>query len=316
MIKISVLISLYKCQEYLERYFLNILEIENLNEIEFIIIHNDPSDNETNTINSFLNTNQQVNYQYLAVPREGLYKSWNRGIQLSKALYIAIWNVDDIRFPDSLKLQAEALDGNENIALVYGDLYISTSFDNKNLIYNKTYDINKSSWHNSFQDGAFIMWRKSVHDTIGYFDEQFIIGGDRDFWFRITDKHKAVKISAPLGIYLQERGKGISKNSNKLNYEFIIIGLRYGFYPRCFFNPFGCFKAFKMVNPFKIYYLEQTKKQKILLYHSFYIYLISLFTLIIMIPYYIADFFIDFDKYNVQYIKTFFKTKNDILSPK
>ena len=57
----------------------------------------------------------------IKVPREGLYKSWNRGIKLAKGEYITIWNVDDIRYPESFKEQAQVMDKNIKTMLVYGD---------------------------------------------------------------------------------------------------------------------------------------------------------------------------------------------------
>ena len=34
------------------------------------------------------------------------------------------------------------------------------------------------------------MWRKKLHDQIGYFDESYTALGDQDFWLRLGAKHK------------------------------------------------------------------------------------------------------------------------------
>jgi glycosyltransferase involved in cell wall biosynthesis len=304
MIKISVLVSLYKCEKYLERFFLSVLEIDNLNETEFVFIHNDPAGNEENIINSFIKNHPDFIHQYIVVPREGLYKSWNRGIQVSKGEYIAVWNVDDIRMPGSLKLQAEALEKHKEIDMVYGDRYIINHINDDNIRLEITKDINQSSWNHSFQDGAFLMWRKSVYDDIGYFDEQFVMGGDCEFWLRLTESHKILKINAPMGIYLREKGEGISKTIQTGNYEKIILGLRYGFYPRWVIHPFGWRKAVKMINPGQIMYSGQTRKRNILKYHSLMIYFMSAFYLIFLaIPLYLLSGVMDLTQFNYHYFK-------------
>ena len=307
MTEISVLTSLYRCEEYLTRFFESVLQIENLNEVEFVFIHNDPLNREKQIITTFLQNHPQINYQYAAVPREGLYASWNRGITMAKGDFIAVWNVDDIRMPDSLKLQAEALKAHKDIDLLYGNRYTIKHLLDNTMSLEKTKDINLSSWNNYFQEGAFLMWRKTVHAAIGYFDEQFKIGGDAEFWYRLTESRKVLKISVPVGIYLREKGKGISKSFNFANCESIILGLRYGFYPRMVIHPFGWRKAIKMINPKAICYLGRTQKRKILKYHSTMIYLMSFFYLLFLaVPWYILSNLVDLNQYNYHYFKKLF----------
>ena len=53
-----------------------------------------------------------------------------------------------------------------------------------------------------FFDGAFIMWRKSIHEKIGYFDEQFMISGDQNFWYRLTGFYIIQKVNTVLGAFM------------------------------------------------------------------------------------------------------------------
>ncbi len=56
------------------------------------------------------------------------------------------------------------------------------------------------------------MWRRSVHNEIGYFDESFFASGDYEFWCRLALRHPMKHVRELLGLYLHN-GAGVS-NSN------------------------------------------------------------------------------------------------------
>jgi len=310
MIKISVLTSLYNCKAYLSRFFENVLNIENLYETEFVFIHNAPSQTEKEIICSFLKAHTHINPQYIEVPREGLYASWNRAIKMAKGEFVAVWNVDDIRLPNSLKIQADEFTKHIKVDLVYGNKYAISHLGDDKLRHEITKNITKNKCFFSFQEGAFLMWRISIHKYIGYFDEQYVIAGDADFWFRVAEKHKIVKTEAILGIYLREKGKGISKTAKTGALERLILCMRYGFYPRLVPNPFLLPKAFKKLNPRLIHSFGKTHKRPILKYKHPMLYIMSAFTLIfVAIPFTILGQFLDLTQYNYHYFKNLIRFK-------
>lgn len=227
-IRISVITSLYKCNRYIDQYFKHVKKISNLKECEFIFIHNEPNYLETNKIKHHLSSITDLNYLYLPIKREGLYKSWNRGIYNAKGEYIAVWNVDDIRFPDSLFIQANALEDCTDAGLVYGNKLVSNSQDDNEPRLHKPLDISKNKRLKPFKDGSLIMWKRSVHDSVGYFDEQFVTAGDQEMWYRIGKKYNIIKVNHILGNYLEHDDSLGHKKSGRG--ENIVIGLRYGFY--------------------------------------------------------------------------------------
>lgn len=273
------MLSLYKCNEYLDNYFNHYLKIKNLYETELIIIHNDPSYKEIAIINKYLS--EIPHYQYLKVDRESVYKSWNRGIKVANGKYITIWNVDDIRFPNSLKIQSEVLDKNPNVGLVYGNRYESNKYGSNNKIKINTIDINKSPWYKKFQGGCFYMWRKHVHNNIGYFDEQFISSGDQDFWYRVLKCYEVVRVNKTLGIFTKEPGMGISTISKMTGIEKIVVGLRYGFFT--YIKLFGWREAFKKYDINRIHYYNNIKRVKILRYSHLMVYIYSFRTIVLSI---------------------------------
>ena len=72
------------------------------------------------------------------------------------------------------------------------------------------------------------MWRKSIHEQIGYFDEQFKLIADLDFQIRVATKYSMVKISQQLGYYLEGTAANLSSNFSIQDKEHTVLHLRYG----------------------------------------------------------------------------------------
>jgi glycosyltransferase involved in cell wall biosynthesis len=228
-IKISVLTSLYNCESFLSGYFKALSKIKGTDMMEVLLLHNDPQEKELAIIRQYLPSMDFV--RHIVIPeREGLYATWNRGISLAKGEYITVWNVDDIRFPDSILQQAEALDKNPEAALVYGDIWLSERYGVPSSISTKSpVDNRNKEFFKAFYISCFQMWRKSIHQSIGYYDEQFKCVADFDFQMRAAIHFPFVKTKEMLGIYLERQPHKLSFNGLQI-YENNIVYLRYGAY--------------------------------------------------------------------------------------
>jgi glycosyltransferase involved in cell wall biosynthesis len=228
MIKVTVLVSLYRCNQFLESFLNYALCTEGLDNIEFLLLHNDPQAEESLVIEQYIGRFPHMNHVIIK-EREGLYASWNRGIGMAKGEYITVWNVDDIRFPDSIMTQAKALDNNPEAALAYGDIYGSKEYGKygDNLYSYPEWDRNKKVFYESYVMSCFQMWRRSIHQHIGYYDEQFRCVADFDFQIRTAIHFAFVKVSSPLGVYLEDVPHKISGHLDQ-GLENNIIYMRYG----------------------------------------------------------------------------------------
>ena len=227
--KISVLTSLYNCEDFLQGYFHALAKIEGTEQIEVLLLHNAPQEKELAIIGEHLPSFDFV--RHIIIPeRETLYRTWNRGIQLSEGEYITVWNVDDVRFPGSIIQQAEALDNNPQAAISYGDIWISRQYGvpggikSKNLVFDSS---SQKEFLLEYYVSCFQMWRKSIHQTIGYYDEQFKCIADFDFQIRAALHFPFVKIEDTLGIYLEDQPHKLSYNGLQ-PYEHNVLYLRYG----------------------------------------------------------------------------------------
>ncbi|MEJ7766820.1 MAG: glycosyltransferase [Chitinophagaceae bacterium] len=249
MCRITVITSLYNCQQYLRGYFEAIKKIENKDEIEILLIHNSPTDEEMAIVNGFLS--EMTFIRHIIIEREGLYATWNRGVALAKGDYITTWNVDDVRLPNSLREQADSLDNNSRAALSYGDFIIVNNYGSTNgkQVNEPQFDPSNRTFYRQHHIGCFPMWRKSIHETIGYFDEQFRLIADLDFQIRIARKYRLIKISTQLGFYLEGTPANLSSNFDLQDKEHTVLHLRFGNFNLLYFthllNGLNNFKVFK-----------------------------------------------------------------------
>lgn len=226
--KITVLTSLYRCSKYLNGYFEHVRKLKGTSDIEILLLHNAPTSEELELIERNISDLPFVKH-IIITERESLYITWNRGIRLSQGAYLCVWNVDDIRFPDSLNLQAATLDQHPDILLTYGDFYYMYRYPeiSENFVTNEDFSLNAKSFFTSHQIGCFPMWRKSIHDSLGYFDEQFFLVADFDFQFRLARTGKVMKTEGLLGGYLEDVPEKLSSNMKKQLVERNTIYLRY-----------------------------------------------------------------------------------------
>lgn len=230
-IKITILTSLFNCSKYLDGYFNCLSKLNNSQNLEVLLLHNAPSNEELAIINQWLPSCPFV--KHIIIPkREGLYTTWNRGINLAGGEYICVWNVDDIRTPNSIIDQAETLDKNPNSDLTYGDFYYMFKYPEPSdlLVVNKDFAINKNSFFRSHQIGCFPMWRKQIHDKIGFFDEQFRLVADFDFQIRAARTCNIIKTNKIIGYYLEYVPEKLSSNSWVQNIERNVLYIRYGIF--------------------------------------------------------------------------------------
>lgn len=232
MVRISVITSLFRCQQYLDGYFCAVDKIINKDECEFLLLFNDPTSEEECLVQKYIEGKPY--FKYFKIARETLYATWNRGIKLAQGEYIANWNVDDCRKPDSLQRQAEALDRHFECAIAYGDTISVPNFGDKTGRRNveKTFNPqNKPLFKHSFFMSCFPMWRKSIHERVGYFDEQFKLVGDFEFQVRVAYFYDFVKVNGNLGYFLS--GGGGTRLSQQIATHTIednLVYMRYGAY--------------------------------------------------------------------------------------
>jgi len=207
---VSAIASLYKGGKFIEQFMDNITSQTCFDDYcELVIIDADSPENEAETIERYCKRHKNIVYRRMDY-RIGIYDAWNVGVKLSKGEYLTNTNLDDIRRGDSFELQAGVLDNLPFVDVVYQDfLYtfdprlpveeiVRFGYKSHLPVVSPINMMDFNSPHNA------PMWRKRLHDELGYFDTSFQSAGDYEFWLRCLAAGKVFyKTNDPHVVYYQ-----------------------------------------------------------------------------------------------------------------
>ena len=224
MTKVSTITPCYNMSKYMKG-FLDNLSTQTHKDLEIVLDHNDPSDGEVKLV-------EEYNEEYdniLHIKVEGvdpIGTSMNRCIEYATGDYLCIWNVDDLRTPDSIEVMAKALDENPDVDFVYGNYVIVPNFGGTEGQY-----VDETGREDELTTGMilgpYFMFRKSILEKSGVFDEQLVQGADYDLALRLAFNGKGLHLPINLGYYLNEGLGQSTKPDSKQPIERTVIELRY-----------------------------------------------------------------------------------------
>lgn len=211
-IRVSAIVSAYNSERYMYGCLVDLTQqtLFTKGELEIIIIDSGSEQNEAEVVKEFQRKHPD-RIRYLRTDRESLYAAWNRGVGSARGVYLTNANTDDRHRHDALEVLSAHLDRTPEIDLVYADCYVSSKP-------NETFAENDKSQRFSYptyfapaallhyQFGPQPMWRRTVHEQIGMFDDSFRAAGDYDFNLRFAARCQARHIPEPLGLYLEHLG--------------------------------------------------------------------------------------------------------------
>lgn len=222
---ISLITSLYRPGKHLQTYLNNLNAfVKNTSmDLEVIVIGNDLQAEELAELQK-----QQKHVPWLKVvnvPRETLYASWNRGVEMAKGEILGFWNVDDVRYFLALSEAVELF--KQGAELVYFPFIVKRYVNimgKSFLVWKSKIDkaipefnnITRSEFIRSMFCGPFFMFTKELFGKVGQFDEQFKIAGDFDWCVRVAKSEaKMVKAKSLAGEFRVDGG-GLSAGANKV----------------------------------------------------------------------------------------------------
>ena len=224
MTKVSTITPCYNMSKYMKG-FLDNLSTQTHKDLENVLDHNEPSDEEINLIEEYNKKHDNIFH----IQVEGLDPigiSMNRCIEFATGDYLCIWNVDDLRTSDSIEVMAKALDENPDVDFVYGNYTIVSNFGGTEGQY-----VDETGREDELTTGMilgpFFMFRKSIIQKSGVFDEQLVQGADYDLALRLAFNGKGLHLPINLGYYLNEGLGQSTKPDSKQPIERTVIEMRY-----------------------------------------------------------------------------------------
>jgi len=224
---VSAIVSTYNSERFI-RGCLEDLENQTIaDRLEIIVVNSGSEHNEDKIIKEFQEKYSNIKY-IKTYQRETIYQAWNRGVKAATGKYITNANTDDRHRKDAFELLAKVLDENQDVALVYADQII-TEKENETL---EKYtqagiffwpDFDRNYLLKVCSTGSQPMWRKSVHEEFGYFDESMHIAGDYEFWLRITQKYFLKHVPELLGLYYRSSQNAEYRNHQRTMQETALV---------------------------------------------------------------------------------------------
>ncbi len=205
----SIIMNCHNGEKFLNNAIESVL-FQSYKKWELIFWDNRSTDKSKKIFKSFKDKRLRYFYTHKKV---SLYESRNAACKKAKGDFIAFLDVDDIWFPNKLKLQVKKFK-DKNVGLVYGKFY---RLNNKNFFGKKTINYKKNlpvgyvikPLLKSYTVGLLtIMIRKSfLKKEKEIFRVKYNYLGDLDFVLRFSLKYKFEAVQEPIGMYRQHENQ-------------------------------------------------------------------------------------------------------------
>lgn len=229
---VSTITPCFRMKRYLKKFLEWLPEQDIFEKLEIVLDHNEPDEEEIKWVQDFQEKYPNRIKHIIVEKVDPIGVSMNRCIKEASGEFVSIWNVDDLRTSASISQQVDALQKTPGAEIAFGDYKIVTSFGLTEGEIVEHDQFPETEFTRGMIFGPFIMFRKSLCEKAGYFDEALKSGADFDLSVRLALHGKAVKTKGLLGYYLNE-GLGASTRPNSLQpIERTVIELRYGIYDK------------------------------------------------------------------------------------
>ena len=197
--RITALVSTYASEAFM-RECLDDLEAQTVaDRLEIIVVDAASPEDEGRIVREY--QQRYDNIRYLRTPeRIGIYAAWNLAIREARGEYLISCSTNDRLRPDACERLMEVLDEDPEVALVYGNAYLTRvpheTFERNSCYATYTWPEYRFEEHlERCMVGPHPLWRRSLHDELGWFDESYEALGDQDFWLRVGERHRIRRIT-------------------------------------------------------------------------------------------------------------------------
>lgn len=185
--KITAIISLYNSGRWLHNRINNLMETDTYKRGELFIYAvnaQSPDPRDDQIANQYAGRDK---FHYEIINPCTVYGAWNHAIKKTSTPFITNANADDINSPDCYDKLIAACEAHDAL-VAYSDWYVLTQ-ENQPWRPGKMdagpdhcgqYNPDK----NQLSCGHFPVWRRDLHDKVGYFDPSLKALGDADLWLR------------------------------------------------------------------------------------------------------------------------------------
>lgn len=220
---VSVVIPAFNAEKFITKTLDTVLA-QTYTNYELIVVDDGSNDNTEKVVNEYF-TKNKVCGECIRQENKRIAAARNTGIRFARGKFIALLDHDDLWMPEKLQRVIAAFKLMPKTDLICHNEQILQN--GKVIKVSQNSEKNYSSYEellfkgNSLSPSA-VVFRKSLFDTVGGFDESPELNTveDYDFWLRISRVGKITYINATLGSYVLVK----SAASNNILYHYGNLG--------------------------------------------------------------------------------------------
>ncbi|MGE0492519.1 MAG: glycosyltransferase [Vulcanimicrobiota bacterium] len=237
MIKVSALVSCYRSEAWLATRLDNLLAQDLGQALEIVVVVSGSPQREAEITADY--QCRHPNIRLLETPHQTVYGAWNRAIEIARGEFLTNANTDDRMQTDGLSRLVCCLESLPEVALVYPDNWRAVTPEDvldwpTALAAGRLQRVRRRAYQHQALllqclCGPNPMWRRSLHDRLGLFDESFQVSGDWEFWLRVAERYRLHHFEEPIGIYYENpEGLELSRQSVRLQEDLRVRQRYYG----------------------------------------------------------------------------------------
>jgi glycosyltransferase involved in cell wall biosynthesis len=223
--KVSIITSIYDADDHIESFLEDIIKQTYFEKCELVIVDGASPGKEFSVISKYQEQYSNIFYHRLEED-PGIYGCWNHAIQNSSGQYLTNANVDDRRAYNQIEKFVLALDNSPKVDLAYSRTLLTkkpheTFYENSSgyQIY-PTFAFSKETMVKCLP-GCQPLWRRTMHQKAGLFDDNYKFAGDWEMWLRaVRNGSRFMMLEGVYGLYYHNP-IGLTTDPDKRKHKFL-----------------------------------------------------------------------------------------------
>lgn len=208
---LSVIIPAYNAADFIPKAVSSIRQQTFLPPTEIIIVDDGSTDNTADIVQQL-----ESNIRYIYQENSSPAAARNRGLRAARGEMIAFLDADDLFPPHKFEIQVKRLQNDPSIDVIQGRI----QYDHMEGAEDRSNPLDEDDAMTYIQIGAAI-FRKSVFDRVGPFDEDLRFSEDHDIFMRLRENNVPLVIINDITLIYRLHAHNMT--NNKTTYDFQLL---------------------------------------------------------------------------------------------
>jgi len=221
MKRVAVIVPLYDRASFIGEALRSLLEQKSAIDFDIIVVNDGSTDDGPAIVQVLAEHNPEI--RMITTENQGVTKARNVGLRqlMPDCEFVSFLDSDDVATSNRFAADLAEFDANPELELTYGQIMMIDKIDPQTLM--PAADANKAIIR-SIHVGAAI-FRKSLVDRIGFFDESLPQGEDTDFLLRAFETGAPYRLTETNTLYYRQHAGNMTRDKEVV-IKFLIHSLR------------------------------------------------------------------------------------------